>query len=130
MKTTLPLPLAATLKSFLEFAIIPNLFEYMISDEDTEGTEPYKEAEEFGFESSVFIANSGEMITQIFVLLPIWPLAVCLRKVKNHNIAGYFHDVMHSYRWSFFIRAWIEIFLEVVVAAFLQVLRPAYGNPL
>ena len=35
-----------------------------------------------------------------------------------------------NYRWSFFIRAWIEIYLEVIVAAYLQVLHPAFDNVL
>ena len=63
MKTPLPLPLRATLISFLEFEIIPNLFEFMISEDETEETEPYTEAKEFGFETTVFIMNAGEMIT-------------------------------------------------------------------
>ena len=58
------------------------------------------------------------------------PIALLLQHVKNHHIAGYFHDVVKSYHWAFFIRAWIEIFLEVVIAAFLQVLYPSFDNTL
>ena len=55
MSTSLPLPLSAVLKSFLEFEIIPNLFEFMMDENQFEGETPHKEAVDFGFENAVFL---------------------------------------------------------------------------
>ena len=36
---------------------------------------------------------------------------------KREKIGGYVYDVIRSYKWGFFIRAWIEIYLELLIAA-------------
>ena len=56
------------------------------------------------------------------------PIALLLSKCKYKRIAGYFYDIVANYRWAFFIRAWIEIYLELMVASYIQVLYPAFGN--
>ena len=63
MSTPLPLQLSETLKSFLEFDIVPNFFEFMMDEDDFTGEKPYAEALDFGFDHSVFLLNSGEMIS-------------------------------------------------------------------
>ena len=62
MSTKLPLPLSAVLSSFLEFSMIPNLFEYALEDRTENEPEPHKEAVDFGFETSTFLINGGEML--------------------------------------------------------------------
>ena len=91
----------------------------MMDEDEFVGEEPYKEAKDYGFDDSVFLLNSGEMISSSLVMTAILPIAILLMKCKNQRIAGYFYDIARSYRWSFFIRAWIEIYLEICVAAFL-----------
>ena len=125
MSTKIPLPLSAVLSSFLEFSVIPNLFEYALEGKLENEPEPYKEAFDFGFETSTFLMNGGEMLCSTLVMMTILPIAILLRKCRHHRVAGYFHDVVTGYKWSFFIRAWIEIYLEVLVAAYLQVLHPS-----
>jgi len=41
MPNKIPLPLVAVLKSFLEFEVIPNLFEYMQDEDEFVGEKPY-----------------------------------------------------------------------------------------
>ena len=62
MSTKLPLPLSAVLSAFLDFSVIPNFFEYVLEDRLENEPEPHKEAVEFGFETSTFLMNGGEMI--------------------------------------------------------------------
>ena len=126
MSTELPLPLSAVLSSFLEFSLIPNLFEYALEEKLDDEPVPHKEAVDFGYETSTFLMNGGEMICSTIVMMTILPIAILLRKCRHHRVAGYFHDVVKGYRWSFFIRAWIEIYLEVLVAAYLQVFYPSF----
>jgi hypothetical protein len=63
MKTPIPLGLSEMMKGFLDFELIPNLFVYGLDEGEMTGTEPYKEAEDFGFETNVFIMNAGEQLS-------------------------------------------------------------------
>jgi len=36
--------------------------------------------------------------------------------------------MLTSFHWSFFLRTWIEIYLEILVAAYLQILSPGWDN--
>lgn len=100
----------------------------MLDEVDFVGEKPYKEAYEFGFEESVFLLNAGEMLSQLIAMLMILPVALLLQQIRNHKIAGYFFDIVRSYRWGFFIRGWIEIYIELLCAATLQSLAPSYDN--
>ena len=59
------------------------------------------------------------MLSNILVLLLLLPIAMALRYCRHHHVAGYFHDVVKTYRWSFWIRALIEVYLEVMIAAYI-----------
>ena len=63
MTSRIPLRLEATMKGFLDFGYVPNVFEYALDDSEFIGNEPYKLASDFGFENSVFLINGGEVIS-------------------------------------------------------------------
>jgi hypothetical protein len=119
MGTVIPLALDTMLKAFLELDIVPNLFEYFLAEDDMVGPTPYSYAKRFGFDHSVFLMNAGEMISQTVLFFMMLPIACLFKKCKNHKVAGYFYDVIKSFQWSFFLRMLVELFLEVIVAAYL-----------
>ena len=41
MPNKIPLPLVVVLKSYLEFSIFPNLFEFMMDEDEFVGEKPY-----------------------------------------------------------------------------------------
>ena len=119
MGTVILFALETMLKAFLEFEIVPDLFEYFLDEGNMVGPTPYNYAERFVFDQSVFLMNAGEMISQTVVFFMMLPLACVFKNSKNHKVAGYFYDVIKSFQWSFFIRLLVELFLEVIVAAYL-----------
>jgi len=128
MPNNIALPVVALMKSFLDFEIIPNLFELILDEDEFVGPEPYSNAQEFGYDNSVWIINGGEMLSSVLVMFCFLPVALAMRKCKNSTIASYFAGVVISYKWSFFIRAWIEIYLELGIATVLQILGPSDSN--
>ena len=91
----------------LEFTLIPNLFEFTQNSDDLEGHKPYHEAKEFGYDSSAFIMNSGEVLSKICFGLLIFPVALVLVRCNNMRIKSCFRDIISNYKYNFFIRAWI-----------------------
>ena len=128
MPHDIPLPVVILMKSFLDFELIPDLFPVALDEDELEGPEPYSNALEFGYEDSVWISNAGEVLSSVLVMLCILPLVLILRKCKNSTISNYFSGLASSYKWSFFIRAWIEIYLEIGIATILQILAPSDAN--
>ena len=63
MKTELPLQLQKMMKGLLDFEIIPNMFEYVMDEDDFTGEKPFKKAEEFGYAQAVFLINAGKMLS-------------------------------------------------------------------
>ena len=57
------------LKGLLDFEIIPNMFEFILDEEEFTGEKPFKRARDFGFDHAVFLINGGEMLMQTIVLL-------------------------------------------------------------
>ena len=51
------------LKGLLDFEIIPNIFEFILDEDDFTGEKPFKKARDFGFDHAVFLINGGEMLT-------------------------------------------------------------------
>ena len=63
LKTELPLQLNEMLKGLLEIEIIPNIFEFILDEDDFTGEKPFKKANEYGFDHAVFLINGGSMLT-------------------------------------------------------------------
>ena len=57
------------LRGLLDFELIPNMFEFILDEEDFTGEPPFKKAKDFGYDHAVFLINGGEMLTQTIVIL-------------------------------------------------------------
>ena len=51
------------MKSFLDFDILPNFFEYALENFAESGPEPYSNAKDFGYDHSVFLINGGDVLS-------------------------------------------------------------------
>jgi hypothetical protein len=117
MHIDLPIGLSSFFKSMLDFNLVPNLFEYFVTDDSPKN---FKSAHRVGIDSSLFLMNAGELFTTFFLSLLFWPLSCMLSKCSNHKVARYFYDVSCSFRWSFFIRFVIEGYMDLTFAALFQ----------
>ena len=78
MKTNLPTIIETVLKRLNDFLWIPNAFEYWIDSSELEGEPPFDEADDLGFDTSIFIKNSGKILTSAIVIFTLMPLVVLL----------------------------------------------------
>ena len=114
MPTELPYQPRKTLSAMHDFNVFPNIFEKALpEDQCDESDEPYDKAVEFGYDTPIFLKNGGTVLCQTIILACILPLAMLLMKCKKAAIAGFFADIVSAYRWSFFIRAWICMYLNL-----------------
>jgi hypothetical protein len=117
MHIDLPIGLSSFFKSLLDFSLVPNLFEYFVTDDSPKNI---KSARRVGIDSSLFIMNAGELLTTFFLMLMSWPVSLMLSNCSNHKVAKYFYDISSSFRWSFFIRFLIEGYIDFTFAALFQ----------
>lgn len=126
----LPLILVSFLKSLNEYSVIPNVFSMFI---DYSGPEPFDNAVDVGFESCQFLINAGNMLS-IFLVIVLLDLAVILiglafRYFKCDCVC-FQRLVMKIYtkiHWNSYIRYVIEGYLDISLAAFLQVYYVRYS---
>lgn len=115
-------PLTPKLRVFLsnfgKFNLIPNAGLYIFSPNSS--SEPYLEARKFGFESSVFWINVGQLFTGFFGILVMWPVLSIFSKNKNMKNVARISKLLANYKYSFFVRFWIQAYLDIGVCAIVQ----------
>ena len=105
MKTELPTVIETILKSLNDFLWIPNAFEYWIDSSELDGEPPWDEADNLGFDTSIFIKNSGKIFTSAIVILTLMPLVALLACIfGRHQPDGFLMRASRSYWVSFFLR--------------------------
>ncbi|OMJ68182.1 hypothetical protein SteCoe_34446 [Stentor coeruleus] len=108
------------------FNIIPNLAEFIFSKNAT--SIPYMEALDSGIDTSMFWINTGQMF--IFMLAGIFalPLLWIVYKLNMFGLNKKAGKMIQNYRYSFFIRFWIQSYLNIGISAFVQ-LHSYVSNP-
>ncbi|OMJ66911.1 hypothetical protein SteCoe_36085 [Stentor coeruleus] len=115
-------PLTPQLRTFLgglgQYEIIPNLGYLVFSPNSS--TQPYLEARKYGFQSSVFWINLGETFAIFFAILSLWPILKLARRSKFLKNSAKVKKILANYRYSFFIRFWIQAYLDIGICAIIQ----------
>jgi hypothetical protein len=117
MHIDLPIRLSSFFISVRDFNILPNAFEYFVTDDSLQN---FESARRVGIDSSLFIMNAGELFTTFLLMLLLWPVSCLLSKSSNPKFAKYFYDVSSRFRWSFFIRFVTEGYIDLTLAALFQ----------
>jgi hypothetical protein len=117
MHIDLPIRLSSFFISVRDFNLVPNAFEYFVTDDSPQNI---KSACRVGIDSSLFIMNAGELFTTFLLMLLFWPVSWLLSKSSNPKFAKYFYDVSSRFRWSFFIRFLTEGYIDLTLAALFQ----------
>jgi Sec-independent protein translocase protein TatA len=106
------------LKGFQGYNILPNFFEKIINSKAS--SEPYQEAKNFGLVTSMFLINAGKILTILIVALLLWPLAIVVSRSKAGNFSLKALKILGNFKYSFFLRFWIQGFLEILVFSLVQ----------
>lgn len=95
--------------------IFPNPFSGFIQLPQT--LKAYPEAFHYGIETDSFIYNTGFLILNFFVILGVLPLIILISKIKIRFIQTKCDTLLHNYRYSVFLRYWIQSYLDLGIFA-------------
>ncbi|OMJ72117.1 hypothetical protein SteCoe_29526 [Stentor coeruleus] len=83
-------------------------------------SEPYSEAKIYGFKTSVFWINFGPTAVTFLAFFTLLPFLCLISKTKIGTIAMKFDKILSNYKYGFFIRFWIQAYLDVGFFSLIQ----------
>ena len=120
--TTVPLP--EGLKSRMVSMNLQNLFSNPIDISREVKREfqltPPQFALNYGYSDATFLTNAGIILTTYAISLGLVPILWLLSKVKWPLIATFFREVLGGYKWRNVFMHWIESYLDLSIACFIQ----------
>ena len=81
---------------------------------------PYLEAENYGINTSVFWINMGPNATTFLCFIFMIPVVYVLSKSKIAKIAMRFGNIWKNYQFGFFLRYWIQCYLDIGFYSIIQ----------
>ncbi|CAG9335193.1 unnamed protein product [Blepharisma stoltei] len=124
------IPLSSKMSSFLNnlnsFNLFPNAFTYII--DKNEGNTPYSQAKEFGFDSDLILINQGNDFTLILASLAVFPGVFFLSRCSYRWLGKKFTKTLKGYQFAFYLRFWIQCYLELGAAASVGFITAEFGN--
>ncbi|CAG9329647.1 unnamed protein product [Blepharisma stoltei] len=105
---------------------LPNLFELII-DED-QGTEPYAQAKKYGYDTDLLLLNSGSALTTLGAIIASLPVIYFLSRCSHRYLARKLAGLIKNYKWSVFVRFWIQSYLDISASALIGLLNFSFGN--
>lgn len=116
----LPESLKARMVSMNLQAYLPNPFSVSSNVGGMGQLNPPDFAREYGYESAAFLSNAGALVVSFAANLCFVPLFLALSKCKSRKIAVYFRVALQGYRWRNLVLHLIAGYLDLCIAAFLQ----------
>ncbi|OMJ80682.1 hypothetical protein SteCoe_19018 [Stentor coeruleus] len=130
--TYLPLNSISYTKSLTDFfaslnsmSFIPNPFNYIF--ENSNNYQPYLEARRYGIDTSYFLVNTGPLFANFIFFITLIPIIYLASKIPFGNLALKFSNLLLNYRYSFFLRFWMQSYLDMGLMALIQ-LRSEKNN--
>ena len=115
-------PLTPGLKGFfkgLNLAInVPSVFDTLIEESESPNTE--KQSNEYGFKSKFFLINAGLTVMIFCFLLVMWPFIWMFSECKVAWIQKLCNSLLEKFKFSLFIRLWIQRYLDIAIPCFIQ----------
>ncbi|CAG9314446.1 unnamed protein product [Blepharisma stoltei] len=105
---------------------LPNLFEYFI--DKSQGTAPYTQAIKYGYDTDLFLINVGSAITALGAIVASLPVVYFLSNCSQRYLAKKLAGILKNYKWSVFVRFWIQSYLDFTAAALIGLLNFSFGN--
>ena len=120
--TTMPVPskLMTTLGALNVGTIVPNPFSYILpANESTQRPPDY--AQRYEVDSSLFLLNTGLMMTTAIALLVSFIPIYALSKVSTGFLIQYLSRLLPSFKWGIPLRWWIQSYLDISIYSLLQI---------
>ena len=117
---TLPTNLKAQLINMNVQSYFSNPFSVSVDKEIGEVSPP-KFAREYGYESVAFLPNIKVIVASFTVNVGVFLVAWLLSNSRHIGISTYFRKVLQGYKWRNLMMHGIQAYLDLCIAAFLQV---------
>jgi hypothetical protein len=107
-----------------KYLIFPNIFYYLLDDDGI--SHQFSKLEDFKYRKNSFLVNSGTTLSMflfgiaLFVLMKIFEKI--LRSFSKTKLKKNLKEFFENYKYSFFIRFWIQNYAEIAVSAGLSLL--------
>jgi hypothetical protein len=111
----------------LYYNYFPNIFQLI----EKEGPSPFRNAEEFGYDTSQFLRNNGVIITFFVAVGILWPLIFFISTFLSNSsrmISKAIIKLRIYYNWNAYIRVYIETYLVTAIVCLLQLKYSEYDN--
>ena len=99
---------------------IPNVFEYFLGN--GEKSKPFRLKPELSITTSQFIINFGVQLSILLIAILLYPI-ICFASESNFTfISKKMKKYKESYKFNFFLRFWIQSYLDIGIFAIFQIL--------
>ncbi|CAG9335205.1 unnamed protein product [Blepharisma stoltei] len=103
------------LSNLNSYNLFPNVFEYLIDEK--EGSRAYDEARNFGYDTDLILLNQGDDFFIIVASIISLPFAIYFADCSYRLVGKRFLRIFKNYKYGFYIRFWIQCYLELGAAA-------------
>mmetsp|Transcript_9539 Transcript_9539/g.18553 ORF Transcript_9539/g.18553 Transcript_9539/m.18553 type:complete len:780 (+) Transcript_9539:233-2572(+) len=123
----IPLPqiLADFFVSILNIHFIPGLLNIPLED----GNPPEERVKRLRFQTTTFLVNSTTFLAFLSVALIAWPIIKLLSEVEWKPLQSATAKLLQKYKFNFFLRLYIEAYMELTFFAFLQLTSISTAKP-
>ncbi|CAG9335175.1 unnamed protein product [Blepharisma stoltei] len=124
------IPLSSKISTFLNnlnsYNLFPNIFQYFI--DENEGNAPYSKAQDFGFESDLILITTGNDFTLLLTSISALPIVYFFSRCSYKWIGKKFRKTVQAYQFAFYLRFWIQCYLELGAASAIGLLSVEFSN--
>lgn len=111
------------LKGLRKYNMFPNLFEFIV---ETNGSDhEYTKAKDIGFTTNSILKNIGNIFSMLICFLVLYYilrlLAMLFAFKKTEKIKKFLEEMCSDYKYGFFIRFWIQSYIEILAGTFVAI---------
>lgn len=105
--------------------LIPNLFEYVFASDSA--SEPDERLKAVGIKTLMFWINVGPSAIYFIIGMISWPIIFIISNLDLGEFALKTKKILLNYRYNFFIRFWIQNFVEINLFSLISLLSVKYN---
>lgn len=109
---------ASTLMALNMNSYLTNPFSYVFTSSNC--TEIPEYAAKYGLDSSLFLLNSGVMVSAAVVCVVSCIQTYLLSRCNLGWLQPYLHRLLVSYKWGVFVRYWVQVYMDISLYSLLQ----------
>jgi len=118
VNVTLPEDLVNTLKGLELDSLLTTPFGYIYSEKQAKAAPTFTQS---SYSSTLFLINANSLVISCSTVILTYLVCSLLSHIPHFQVVRtYFNEVKSDYYWSVPLRLWLQLYLDIGVAAFLQ----------